>query len=204
MFVLCPHCQFLVAVDARTGLPPAACPKCGGAIVVEAPGEAELAAARGEKAASVETPAAVPAPTPVEAPAPIEAPASTAPTTPAASVTPAAPIESPAPPVERTESTAPSAHLDVDAVIAAMSAKPARRSRAKSDDAPKAPRRSRAKPAPSAMAPAETIEIATPAAPARVRPPRAPVGKRVAAWLSSLKPKPKPKPVKAAAVAAPT
>ena len=39
MFVLCPHCQFLVAVDARTGLPPAACPKCGGAIVVEAPGE---------------------------------------------------------------------------------------------------------------------------------------------------------------------
>ena len=204
MFVLCPHCQFLVAVDARTGLPPAACPKCGGAIVVEAPGEAELAAARGEKAGPVEAPAAVRAPAPVEAATPIEAPAPTPPMMPAASVTPAAPIESPVPPVERTESTTPPAQLDVDAVIAAMSAKPARRSRAKSEDAPKAPRRSRAKPAPSAAAPAATEEVATPAAPARVRPPRAPVGKRIAAWLSSLKPKPKPKPVNAAAVAAPT
>jgi hypothetical protein len=117
-------------------------------------------------------------------------------------VTPAAPIESPAPPVEPIETTTPSAQLDVDAVIAAMSAKPARRSRAKSDDASKPPRRSRAKPAPSAPAPAATEEIATPAAPARVRPPRAPVGKRIAAWLSSLKPKPKP--VKAASGAAPT
>ena len=40
MFVLCPHCQFLVAMDPRTGAPPAACPNCGGAMgdgVEEAP-----------------------------------------------------------------------------------------------------------------------------------------------------------------------
>ena len=32
MFVLCPHCEFLVGVDPRTGQPPAACPKCGQAL----------------------------------------------------------------------------------------------------------------------------------------------------------------------------
>lgn len=33
MFVLCPHCHFLVGMDPRTGGPPAACPKCGGTVV---------------------------------------------------------------------------------------------------------------------------------------------------------------------------
>ena len=33
MFVLCPHCHFLVGMDPRTGGPPAACPKCGGSVV---------------------------------------------------------------------------------------------------------------------------------------------------------------------------
>lgn len=28
MFVLCPHCQFLVALDAATGQPPEQCPRC--------------------------------------------------------------------------------------------------------------------------------------------------------------------------------
>jgi Protein of unknown function (DUF3426) len=32
MFVLCPHCQFLVAVDPATGQPPEHCPRCDGAL----------------------------------------------------------------------------------------------------------------------------------------------------------------------------
>ena len=32
MFVLCPHCQFLVALDPATGEPPLRCPRCGGAV----------------------------------------------------------------------------------------------------------------------------------------------------------------------------
>jgi hypothetical protein len=35
MFVLCPHCQFLVAVDPATGLPPMRCPRCDGVVVVQ-------------------------------------------------------------------------------------------------------------------------------------------------------------------------
>jgi hypothetical protein len=35
MFVLCPHCQFLVAVDPATGLPPMRCPRCDGIVVVQ-------------------------------------------------------------------------------------------------------------------------------------------------------------------------
>ena len=37
MFVLCPHCQFLVAVDPRSGRPPATCPKCDGRMEAPAP-----------------------------------------------------------------------------------------------------------------------------------------------------------------------
>ena len=32
MFVLCPHCQFLVALDPVTGEPPPRCPRCNGAV----------------------------------------------------------------------------------------------------------------------------------------------------------------------------
>ena len=35
MFVLCPHCQFLVAVDPVTDQPPAHCPRCDAAIAPE-------------------------------------------------------------------------------------------------------------------------------------------------------------------------
>jgi len=49
MFVLCPHCQFLVAVDQATGLPPTRCPRCDGIVVVQ-----------------VDTPEAVAAEPPVE------------------------------------------------------------------------------------------------------------------------------------------
>lgn len=37
MFSLCPHCQFLLARDPRSGRLPEACPKCGGAIVDDNP-----------------------------------------------------------------------------------------------------------------------------------------------------------------------
>lgn len=36
MFVLCPHCQFLVAVDPATGLPPEHCPRCDAALITRA------------------------------------------------------------------------------------------------------------------------------------------------------------------------
>ena len=41
MFVLCPHCQFLVAVDPVTGAPPARCPRCDGAVSPSATAEPE-------------------------------------------------------------------------------------------------------------------------------------------------------------------
>ena len=44
MFVLCPHCHFLVGVDPRTGKPPALCPKCGNAVVESVPAPSEEAA----------------------------------------------------------------------------------------------------------------------------------------------------------------
>lgn len=37
MFILCPHCQFLVAIDPASGLPPARCPRCGQGLRAEAP-----------------------------------------------------------------------------------------------------------------------------------------------------------------------
>jgi hypothetical protein len=37
MFSLCPHCQFLLARDPRSGRLPAACPKCGGEVVDDHP-----------------------------------------------------------------------------------------------------------------------------------------------------------------------
>ena len=37
MFVLCPHCHFLVGVDPRTGKPPAHCPKCGDVVIEPVP-----------------------------------------------------------------------------------------------------------------------------------------------------------------------
>lgn len=39
MFVLCPHCQFLVGTDPRTGAPPPQCPKCGGAVQASSPAD---------------------------------------------------------------------------------------------------------------------------------------------------------------------
>ena len=35
MFVLCPNCQFLVAVDPASGLPPTHCPRCRGVLIAD-------------------------------------------------------------------------------------------------------------------------------------------------------------------------
>lgn len=43
MFVLCPHCQFLVALDPASGRPPAHCPRCQGSL--HQPGAAPVAEA---------------------------------------------------------------------------------------------------------------------------------------------------------------
>jgi hypothetical protein len=46
MFILCPQCQFLVAIEPATGLPPTRCPRCGHALQSEpqAPSDVEVVA----------------------------------------------------------------------------------------------------------------------------------------------------------------
>jgi hypothetical protein len=51
MFVLCPHCQFLVAVDPVSGQPPAHCPRCDGVI---APPQVAAQIASDEAAARID------------------------------------------------------------------------------------------------------------------------------------------------------
>lgn len=51
MFVLCPHCQFLVAVDPVSGHPPAHCPRCDGVI---APPQVAAADAGDEATAGID------------------------------------------------------------------------------------------------------------------------------------------------------
>jgi hypothetical protein len=56
MFVLCPHCQFLVALDPATGEPPPRCPRCEGAV------QAAVAPASVSAALPEDAIAALPAP----------------------------------------------------------------------------------------------------------------------------------------------
>ena len=37
MFILCPHCQFLVAIEPASGLPPDRCPRCGQSLRADMP-----------------------------------------------------------------------------------------------------------------------------------------------------------------------
>jgi hypothetical protein len=66
MFVLCPHCEFLVGVDPRTGRPPAACPKCGHAVEStqseDVPAEVEAAPAASDAPVVEATPEPTPEP----------------------------------------------------------------------------------------------------------------------------------------------
>jgi hypothetical protein len=128
MFVLCPHCQFLVAVDPASGLPPAHCPRCKGALqaATEVPNVAAPTPAQTEGAAP---------PSPSAPNAPVERPESPDP--------PASPIieprsdPAPEPPIAAVtmpsdESTAPGEipgnaapeHLASEAVDSAPAASP--------------------------------------------------------------------------------
>src|SRR5687767_4958449 len=61
MFVLCPHCEFLVGVDPRTGKALATCPKCGKALE---PAQADPPPASATPDTAVIAAAAPPAPEP--------------------------------------------------------------------------------------------------------------------------------------------
>jgi hypothetical protein len=63
MFVLCPHCQFLVAIDAASGQPPRRCPRCR-KLLQQAVASADPDAGSGEADAApvAATPAAEPPP----------------------------------------------------------------------------------------------------------------------------------------------
>jgi hypothetical protein len=65
MFSLCPHCQFLLSRDPRSGRLPAACPKCGGAIVDDDPQPPAAPAAGSDKRPEGHEAAAVDAGPPV-------------------------------------------------------------------------------------------------------------------------------------------
>jgi hypothetical protein len=178
MFVLCPHCQFLVAVDPRTGAPPAVCPKCGGAM-----GEAVE-----ESVLPVEDAPPAVVPDPVAAPEPVPAPA--------------VPDVGPVGPVAGSATTASPATdsetFSADAMIAAMSSKPGRaraKARVAEVEAPK-PRRSARKATSDAPAAEATPTSAT------TPPVRKAQGLGLVEWmrgaLGGLKAKPAaPKPVEA-------
>lgn len=184
MFVLCPHCQFLVSVDARTGRTPAACPKCGGALGAQD----ELQDVPASIAAEPEAPAPKAdwsAPEPLPPPVAEHAPLSDAIATIVGHDDPPR-----VPPPSRA-----------DELIAAMSAKPARKPRAKpAEEEPKpAVKRARrtTKAATSASEPEPTPAAPPPPKPAPPsKPAREPLMPRIGAWLASktkseAKPEPK-------------
>jgi hypothetical protein len=176
MFVLCPHCQFLVAVDPRTGAPPATCPKCGGEIGTQDAGQQ----------ANVAPPAETAPPPPMAS----EAWSAPTPLMPAAPEAPDALTEAIATIVV---ADAPTPQLSADAVIAAMATKPSRKPR---QDAKPAARRKRADVPPAETTPKTTPAVetapATPAKPAQEKTPRPPLGPRLAAWVATFKPKARP------------
>ena len=165
MFVLCPHCHFLVGLDPRTGVPPARCPRC----------DRPLADAREASAAD-----GVQDGKPMHAPPPETAiddatraqPASPERVTSDASPSPPENAQAAAPPVPvspQDQASAPP-RLDADAMIAAMAAKTSRRAgtgRKKVESA-------RSAPAAESTPPMQSAEPSA----AAVTPPRGPRGKR--------------------------
>jgi hypothetical protein len=92
MFVLCPHCQFLVALNPVSGHPPQRCPRCDGALQpAPSPADATATSAEPEPVAppapetviagdaAIDGPAAVPTSAPPAPPAPPEPPEPPAP-----------------------------------------------------------------------------------------------------------------------------
>ena len=72
MFVLCPHCQFLVAVDPVSGEPPERCPRCDGAMLPQAAAAIATDAVATSAAGDAAMPEPVSAPDIVAHPAQIE------------------------------------------------------------------------------------------------------------------------------------
>ncbi|MGO4552394.1 DUF3426 domain-containing protein [Lysobacter sp. 2RAF19] len=167
MFVLCPHCQFLVTVDPRSGRPPAVCPSCGKPMEGQAQedvGEAD------------------------DAPTPTAPPEQASPAQPAQpEVTPPEPEPAPAPAPEPPQQQD---QLNADAIIALMAQKPPRRGRASqaADKAAEKPaKRKREKPAPPPP------PVAKPAPPPKPKAPAGPpMSVRLAALWATFKPKAKP------------
>ena len=163
MFVLCPHCEFLVGVDPRTGQPPSTCPKCGQPM---------------ESAAPVEdvAPATDVAPTP-------EATAEPAPATAAAEPEPGLPATPPPAPQLSAD--------DVIAAMATKSSrKPRAKTKdtaAAQKPAPREPAR-RKRHEHEATTPASAAPAVEPPAPASPAPPRRSMAQRIAGWLPSRKP----------------
>ncbi len=126
MFVLCPHCQFLVTVDPRSGRPPEVCPNCGKPLDAQVQGAVETTDAPSERPAQVEAAAAPPEP-------PAESEAATEP-----------------------EAAPPQAQRSEDAVIALMAQKPPHKARASqaAEKPAKRKREKPATPAPVAKPPA--------------------------------------------------
>lgn len=180
MFVLCPHCQFLVTVDPRTGRAPTACPKCGGAL--------------GTQDELQDVPASIAAEP--DLPPPMAASDWSAPTPILPPVAEHDALSDAIANIVGHEEAAASAQLRADAVIAAMVAKPARRSRAAKpvDDAAKAVKRPR-----RTKAAAPAVEVApppadTPAPETPTKPARKPLLARIGSLFASKKPAPKAEP----------
>ncbi|MUV12807.1 DUF3426 domain-containing protein [Noviluteimonas gilva] len=105
MFVLCPHCQFLVTLDPRSGRAPEVCPSCGKPLDAQSQETVESTDVPVEATPEPEAPVAPPEPTPEPTPEP--------------------------PPAEPDAEPAPQpAQLNADAVIALMAQKPPRKARA--------------------------------------------------------------------------
>jgi hypothetical protein len=177
MFVLCPHCQFLVTVDPRSGRPPAVCPSCGKAMEGQAQedvGEAKDApteTAPPERASPAEPEAPPPEP---EAPQPEPEP------------------ELALPPAAEPEPAPRQDQLNADAVIALMAQKPPRRGRASqaAEKAEKAAEKPAKRKREKTPAPAP---VAKPPPPPKPKPPAGPtMSVRLAAWWATFKPKAKP------------
>jgi hypothetical protein len=179
MFVLCPHCQFLVALNPVSGAPPQRCPRCDGAlqpatvaaVATAVSAEPEPAAPPAPEPvvagnAAIDAPAAVPAPAP-PAPAPKARSKARSKAAPRPETIPADPAAAPAPVAGTGSRPDADAAIDVRTSAPAVAAGPASAALADQGHAPLAavPRPAGATAGDDAATSAEAILPAT-AAPA--------------------------------------
>ena len=179
MFVLCPHCHFLVGIDPRTGKPPAHCPKCGGLVVEPLP-DIPAASAHAEEAA-------VAAATPLAPFAPVELP----------SVLPTLPEVMAEPEPEHAQETGDDAARESGGErVPSREPKPKPEPKPQPKPEPESPPKPKPKPEPKPEPESAPADVA----PARVEPEAAPVASAAAAatpapklrWWSRRKPEPEP------------